>query len=85
MKRNNYLPDNDHLHHLIFKFFKKKGIIKKNFLFSSLIGIFINFILLINYFVGYKYYNHSWIQIILILSGIILYLLAYYNLKKKLA
>lgn len=85
LKRNNYLPDNDHLHHLIFKFFKKKGIIKKNFLFSSLIGIFINFILLINYFVGYKYYNHSWIQIILILSGIILYLLAYYNLKKKLA
>ena len=83
LKRNNYLPDNDHLHHLIFKFLSKKGIIKKNFLFSSLIGIFINFILLINYFVGYKYYNHSWIQIILILSGIILYLLAYYNLKKK--
>jgi len=23
-KKNNYLPDNDHLHHLIFKFYKKK-------------------------------------------------------------
>ena len=78
------MPDNDHLHHLIFKFYKKKGIIKKDILISSLIGIFINFILLINYLVGYKYYNHSWIQIILILSGIILYLLLYYSLKKKL-
>ena len=83
-KKNNYLPDNDHLHHLIFKFFKKKGIIKKDILISSLIGIFINFILLINYLVGYKYYNHSWIQVILILTGIILYLLSYYSLKKKL-
>tara|TARA_B100001057_G_scaffold385847_1_gene392667 strand:+ start:6870 stop:7898 length:1029 start_codon:yes stop_codon:yes gene_type:complete len=83
-KKNNYLPDNEHLHHLIFKIFKKKAIIKKEFLFSSLIGIFINFILSINYLVGYKYYNHSWIQIILILSGIILYLIAYFSLKKKL-
>ena len=84
-KKNNYLPDNDHLHHLIFKFYKKKGIIKKDILISSLIGIFINFILLINYLVGYKYYNHTWIQIILIFTGIILYLLSYYSLKKKLA
>lgn len=82
-KKNNYLPDNDHLHHIIFNFFKKNSIIKKDFLLSSLIGIFINFILLINYLVGYKYYNHSWIQIILILSGIILYLLIYFNFKKK--
>ena len=83
-RKNNYLPDNDHLHHLIFKFYKKKGIIKKDILISSLIGIFINFILLINYLVGYKYYNHTWIQIILILSGITLYLISYYGLKKKL-
>ena len=83
-KKNNYLPDNDHLHHLIFKFYKKKGTIKKDILISSLVGIFINFILLINYLVGYKYYNHSWIQIILILTGIILYLSSYYSLKKKL-
>lgn len=84
MKRNNYLPDNDHLHHLIFKFFRKKGIIKKNLFLSSFIGIFINIILSINYIVGYKYYYHTWIQIALILSGITLYLLTYYKLKKKL-
>ncbi len=84
-KKNNYLADNDHLHHLIFKFYKKKEIIKKDILISSLIGIFINFILLINYFVGYTYYNHSWIQIILILGGIILYLLSYYSLQKRLS
>jgi UDP-N-acetylmuramyl pentapeptide phosphotransferase/UDP-N-acetylglucosamine-1-phosphate transferase len=37
-KTNNYLPDNDHLHQLIFKFFKKKNISKKIFLLSSIVG-----------------------------------------------
>ena len=84
-KKNNYLADNDHLHHLIFKFMKKKKIIKKDILISSLIGVFVNFILLINYFVGYIYYSHSWIQIVLILCGIIVYLISYYVLQKKLS
>ena len=83
-KKNNYLPDNNHLHHLIFKFYKKKGIIKKNFLLSSLIGLSINSILFINYLIGYNYYNHTAVQVILIFSGIFFYLIFYYILKKKL-
>jgi len=83
-KTNNYLPDNEHLHQLIFKFYKKKGRIKKNFFISSLVGISINLILFINYLVGFNYYNHTKIQIILIVIGIFLYLIFYYILKKKL-
>ncbi len=84
LKKNNYLPDNDHLHHLIFRFYKKKIFKKNDFLLSSIIGISINFILLIIYVVGYKYYNYTNIQVILIFCGIILYLLSYYLFKKKL-
>ena len=83
-KKNNYLPDNDHLHHLIFKFFKKKNIIKRNFLLSSIIGLSINSILFINYLIGYYYYDQTAIQVLLIFSGIFLYLIFYYILKKKL-
>ena len=80
-KKNNYLPDNEHLHQLIFKF-KKKKIVKKEFILSSCIGIIINSILFINYSIGLLYYNHTITQIILILSGIFLYLISYYTLKK---
>ena len=36
-KTNNYLPDNDHLHQLIFKFFKKKILQKKIFYLARLL------------------------------------------------
>ena len=84
LKKNNYLPDNGHLHHLIFKVLKRKKIIKRNFLLSSIIGLSINFILSINYLIGYYYYNHTAIQVLLIFSGIFFYLIFYYILKKKL-
>ena len=83
-KKNNYLPDNDHLHHLIFKFYKKYFFKKNNFLLSSTIGISINSVLFLINFVGYNYYNNTNIQVMLILCGIILYLLSYYFLRKKL-
>ena len=83
-KTNNYLPDNDHLHQLIFKFYKKKGFIKKNFLLSSSVGLSINSVLFLNYLIGFNYYNHTMTQVLLIVVGIILYLLSYYVLKKKL-
>ena len=83
-KKNNYLPDNDHLHHLIFKIFKRKKIFKKDFLLSSFIGLLINFILSMNYLIGYHYYNQTAIQVMLIFSGIILYLIFYCILKKNL-
>jgi len=83
-KSNNYLPDNNHLHQMIFKFFKKKKIFKKNFLLSSIVGISINSILFLNYFIGYNYFNNSKIQIMLISSSIFLYLISYYLFNKKL-
>ena len=75
---------NDHLHQLIFKFYKKKSNIKKNFLLSSLVGLSINSILFINYLIGFNYYNHTMTQVILIMVGILIYLIFYYILKKKL-
>ena len=83
-KKNNYLPDNEHLHQLIFKFYKKKEIIKKDFLLSSFIGICINLILFISYLIGFYYYSHTMTQVMLIVGGIFLYLIAYYSLKKNL-
>ena len=83
-KTNNYLPDNDHLHQLIFKFYKKKGFTKKNFLLSSSVGLSINSVLFLNYLIGFNYYNHTMTQVLLIVVGIILYLTSYYVLKKKL-
>ena len=83
-KTNNYLPDNNHLHQLLFKYFKKKNIIKKNFVLSSFIGIFINSILFLNYLIGFNNYNNSKIQILLILISIFLYLISYYFFNKKL-
>ena len=84
-KSNNYLPDNNHLHQLIFKFFKKKKILKKNFILSSFIGISINSILFLNYFIAYNNFNNSIIQITLISSSISLYLILYYYFNKKLS
>ena len=84
-KSNNYLPDNNHLHQLIFKFFKKKKILKKNFILSSFIGISINSILFLNYFIAYNNFNNSIIQITLISSSISLYLILYYFFNKKLS
>ena len=81
---NNYLPDNDHLHHLIYKFFIKKKYFLKNFLQSSIVGILINFVLLFSYLIGYLYLTNTVIQSILIFIGVSLYLIAYYSLAKKL-
>ena len=81
--KNNYLPDNNHLHHLIFKYFKKKFFTKKDYLLSSLVGLSINTILLIGFTIGYNNLNSTIKQIIIILSGVVFYLLTYYFLTKK--
>ena len=82
--KNNYLPDNDHLHQIIFKYLNKKRFINKTFLLSSFVGIIINLILLIFFYIGFMFYNHTTIQIVLILSGIFLYLITYYSFRYKL-
>ena len=81
-KKNNYLPDNNHLHQLIFKYLRKKNFIKKNFLLSSIVGIIINMYLFIVYLSGYFFYSETNVQVALILTSIALYLLFYYRLTK---
>ena len=81
-KKNNYLPDNDHLHQLLFIVFNSRFIDKARL--SSFIGISINSVLFIGYFIGYKFYNHTLIQIAIILLGITVYLLIYYLLNQSL-
>lgn len=84
-KKNNYLPDNDHLHQLIFKFFKKNNILKKNYFLSSFVGLLINSILLLSYLIGINFYHQTMTQVLMIVFGIILYLVTYFFLKKKLS
>ena len=80
---NNYLPDNNHLHHFIYKYLKRINFVKKNFLLSSLVGLIINFFLIINYSIGFIYIYNTALQVCLILINIFLYLIAYYILQKK--
>ena len=81
-KVKNYLPDNEHLHQIVFKFFDKKKIFKKKYLNSSFVGIIINLFLLILYIIGYFFNDQTNVQVYLIISGIFVYLLLYYNLKR---
>lgn len=83
VKKNNYLPDNEHLHHLIFKFFKKKKLFKNNVLLSSFVGILINTILFINYMISFKYYSHTLTQITIIIVFTLSYFIFYLYLRKK--
>ena len=85
LKKNDFLPDNLHLHQIIFKYIKKKKIIKKNFICSSLIGILINSLFLLSYIIGYNNINNSKIQLILIAISSFLYLALYYFFNRKLS
>ena len=82
-KNDNFLPDNKHLHQLIFKFLKTKFFFRKKFITSSLVGILINTVLIINYFIGFRYIGSSLIQIMLISNITILYLASYYFFSRK--
>ncbi len=81
--KNNYLPDNNHLHQLIFKYLKQKNFIKQNYLLSSIVGLSINLFLLIKYSIGYIYYSNTILQVVLILFGVSCYLIFYFYLIKK--
>jgi UDP-N-acetylmuramyl pentapeptide phosphotransferase/UDP-N-acetylglucosamine-1-phosphate transferase len=81
-KDKNYLPDNKHLHQMIFKFIIKKKIFKQKFLCSSIAGISINIFLLILYIIGYFFKNQTDVQIYLIITGILFYLFLYNSLRK---
>ena len=82
-KRKNYLPDNKHLHQLLFIFLKNKKWIKKKYLLSSFVGILINLYLLIGYYIGYTNHSETYFQIILIFINITIYLFIYYKLENS--
>jgi len=81
-KKKNYLADNLHLHHLIYKMLDNKLLIKKKYIVSSLTGLIINFYLLIIYIISYFYHSKTNIQIIITLFSITVYLISYFYLKK---
>ena len=82
-KRKNYLADNYHLHQLIFKFLSKNKIFKKKYLLSSITGICINSYLIIIYTIGYIFYSKTNIQVFLILLSVLIYIIVYILLLKK--
>ena len=82
-KKKHYLPDNEHLHQMFYKYLKKKNFIKKKYLLSSLTGIFINIYLFAVFFIGYIFYSKTNIQIFLIIMNTSLYIMFYQLLKKN--
>ena len=80
-KKKNYLPDNQHLHHLIFKFIKKKKLFNKKYLLSSFVGVIINIYLVLFYILGFHDYSDTKLQISLIFINTSIYLFIYYKLK----
>ena len=81
-KKKNYIADNYHIHHLIFKYFNNKNFFKKKYLLSSFVGIAINCHLTMFYIIGFVDYSDTKRQISLIFINIIIYLMLYFKLKK---
>ena len=82
-KKKNYLPDNAHLHQLLYKYLKNKNLIKKNFILSSGTGILINLYLLSTSYIGYINYSQTKTLIYLLIFNVSLYILIYQILKKR--
>lgn len=80
--KKNYLPDNSHLHHLLFKYIAKTKIFEKKYIISSFVGIIINTYLLIFYLICMTNYSDTKFQMYLILFNIFIYIFVYRKLKK---
>lgn len=78
--KRKHKPDNDHLHHLIFNFFKKKY---NHLISSNLTGIIINLLFLPSYILSYLYYNNTKILAVILFFNFILYIMIYLSLRKK--
>jgi hypothetical protein len=82
--RKIYKPDNSHLHHMIFSFFKKKFKNKNLIIASSLTGNIINLYNLLIFFVSLNFINSTKYLIIIIAINILIYIFTYYNIKRYL-
>ena len=80
-KKKNYLPDNLHLHQMLFKFFNKKNYFKKKYFLSSFIGIIINIYLFTINLIGYLFYSETKFQILLLVLNLSIYVFLYRKLK----
>jgi len=76
-KKKKYLPDNDHLHQIFYKYLKKKNRIKKNFLLSSVTGIIINLYLFCSSYIAYIYYDKTDVLVFILIINIFLYIASY--------
>jgi UDP-N-acetylmuramyl pentapeptide phosphotransferase/UDP-N-acetylglucosamine-1-phosphate transferase len=82
--RKIYNPDNLHLHHMIFSFFKKKFKNKNLIIASSLTGNVINLYNLLIFFVSLNFINSTKYLIIIIGINILIYICTYYSIKRYL-
>lgn len=82
VKKSPFMPDNMHLHQLIYSFIKNK-INKPNYA-NSLSGLFINFYNLLIFYLAFKNYSSTQYQIVLVLLSIIIYNTLYKTLKLNL-
>jgi UDP-N-acetylmuramyl pentapeptide phosphotransferase/UDP-N-acetylglucosamine-1-phosphate transferase len=75
-------PDTKHLHQIIFLYLKKNFNSKSTYL-NSATGTIINFYNLISIVIATQFYNHTIIQILIILINISVYLFFYKKLMNK--
>ena len=81
-KKSPSSADNDHLHHLLFSYFKSKKSLSKKYA-NSLTACTINFFNLVIFSVASLYYSKTNIQILIILSSLFFYNFCYFVLKRK--
>jgi UDP-N-acetylmuramyl pentapeptide phosphotransferase/UDP-N-acetylglucosamine-1-phosphate transferase len=82
--RKIYKPDNLHLHHMIFYFFKNKFKNKNLTITSSLTGNIINFYNLLIFFISLNFINSTKYLIIIIGVNVLVYTFTYYTIKRYL-
>jgi UDP-N-acetylmuramyl pentapeptide phosphotransferase/UDP-N-acetylglucosamine-1-phosphate transferase len=76
--------DQDHLHQLIYRFFKNKNYLDKKYTNTS-VGVLINIFNFSIFIMTYRYYNFTTNIVLIIFFNISIYLLLYFFLKKKLS
>ena len=81
LKKSVMKPDNRHLHHLIFLYFKNKIKLKSSFL-NSISGISINIFNIIIFYNAYQNISQTKNLIFLIFLSIVVYNLIYWKLNK---
>jgi len=82
-KKEKFVPDNNHLHHLIFVFILKKTKFKKNYLQNSSTGILINLYLLLTLVLAFQLYSYTKYQILITILNTFVYLLIFKLMKKN--